>query len=436
MSYCDRMSHKRSNRLVQKLRSLHLSRLRPGFTAIGILCLFTLCSLNRAVEKQNVFQTQSFLPLRIHPLLHLSPTLVIYVFASKCNTSEANLNYFLQHGISKRSSYTYLIVIQDGATSSDVWPQLPKVPPNVRIVSHPNECFDVGTVGWLLFESGEVQVSHYDFFIWLNPSVRGPFVPTWMDPSEWPLLFTSKINSIIKLSGTVLSCGGIVDEILGERINPHLQSYLLATDRVGLSVLRKKDVFRCYKRYTEVIYFGEVGASLAILQAGYNIHSAMLRYKEVDWRNRDTWKCNRGTSPIIPGHNDGISIDPLEVMFVKVKEKQLSWESTVRALKYTDMSGYSNSMCINCNAAVDDISKSKKRRRKVEKLKPFFKSSYYVMASRDLKALRPSELWEHFAVSGLSEHRPFALERAGRYKEFPLGADSIEQIFDSFCNHC
>lgn len=430
------MSLRRSNLWMLKLRGLFSARLRQRFTAIGILCVLTICSLNRAAEKEEVIDTLSFLPLRIHPSLYLSPTLVMYVFARDCNISEANLNYFLQHGISNRSSYTYLIVIQDGATSSDAWPKLPKVPPNVRFVSHPNECFDVGTVGWLLFESGEVQVSHYDFFVWLNPSVRGPFVPTWMDSSEWPLLFTSKINSTIKLSGTVLSCGGIADEILGERINPHLQSYLLATDTVGLGVLQKENVFRCYKRYTEVIYFGEVGASLAILQAGYNIHSAMLRYKEVDWRNRDTWNCNRGTSPIIPGQNDGISIDPLEVMFVKVKEKQLSWESTVRALKYTDMSGYPSSMCLTCNAAVDDTSKSKKIRRNVEKLRPFFKFSYYVMASRDLKTLRPNELWEHFAASGLSERRPFALERTGRYKEFPLGADSFEQIVDSFFNLC
>jgi hypothetical protein len=40
--------------------------------------------------------------------------------------------------------------------------------------------------------------------------------------------------------------------------------------------------------------YAEMGSSAAILSAGYNIDSLMLRYQGVDWRNRSNWGCNAG----------------------------------------------------------------------------------------------------------------------------------------------
>ena len=42
----------------------------------------------------------------------------------------------------------------------------------------------------------------------------------------------------------------------------------------------------------DTIYHSEVGASRAILNAGYTLDALMLRYKGVDWRNQSNWHCN------------------------------------------------------------------------------------------------------------------------------------------------
>ena len=42
----------------------------------------------------------------------------------------------------------------------------------------------------------------------------------------------------------------------------------------------------------DTIYHSEVGASRAVLNAGYTLDSLMLRYKNVDWRNQSNWGCN------------------------------------------------------------------------------------------------------------------------------------------------
>lgn len=61
-------------------------------------------------------------------------------------------------------------------------PLLPiRPPPTLQILIHKNECYDIGTLGWF-FASGTVELSSYKYFIFLNASVRGPFLPAY-----WPV---------------------------------------------------------------------------------------------------------------------------------------------------------------------------------------------------------------------------------------------------------
>ena len=45
----------------------------------------------------------------------------------------------------------------------------------------------------------------------------------------------------------------------------------------------------------------------------------MLRYQGIDWRQKENWNCNERFSPYAEHHYDGLSLDPLEVVFVKVR---------------------------------------------------------------------------------------------------------------------
>lgn len=60
---------------------------------------------------------------------------------------------------------------------------LPALPSNARMVFHDNRCFDWGTFGWAL-TAGIQNVAAYKHIIFMNSSVRGPFLPPY-----WPVSF-------------------------------------------------------------------------------------------------------------------------------------------------------------------------------------------------------------------------------------------------------
>ena len=61
---------------------------------------------------------------------------------------------------------------------------LPPAPANVRFEYHPNSCYDWGTFGWLL-DTGKIQPAGYKYFIFMNSSVRGPFIPPYLQVRSW-----------------------------------------------------------------------------------------------------------------------------------------------------------------------------------------------------------------------------------------------------------
>lgn len=136
--------------------------------------------------------------------------------------------------------------------------ELPPLPPNVRQVSHPNACFDWGTFGWVV-ESGSVDVARYRYILFLNSSVRGPFLPPYWPPElHWTDVFTTRLTSSVKLVGSTISCegswrGGV---LTGEkRQNPHVQSYVVAMDQTALGVLRRDGgVLACHDNYFDAVW--------------------------------------------------------------------------------------------------------------------------------------------------------------------------------------
>ncbi len=51
-------------------------------------------------------------------------------------------------------------------------------------------------------------------------------------------------------------------------------------------------MFGCYENLLDTVWHSEVGASKAILDAGYSLDSLMLKYQGVDWSNKAAWRCN------------------------------------------------------------------------------------------------------------------------------------------------
>jgi hypothetical protein len=60
--------------------------------------------------------------------------------------------------------------------------ELPELPPNAHYVFHENRCYDWGTIGWAIRE-GKVDASAYRHIVFMNSSVRGPFLPPYLPVS-------------------------------------------------------------------------------------------------------------------------------------------------------------------------------------------------------------------------------------------------------------
>lgn len=66
----------------------------------------------------------------------------------------------------------------------------------------------------------------------------------------------------------------------------------------------------------------------------YSVDCLMLRYAGVDWLSLKSPRCNQLLNPYVPLYNDGMSLNPLEVVFVKVKPHTLASDHTVQ--RWTD----------------------------------------------------------------------------------------------------
>ena len=271
------------------------------------------------------------------------PTLVTYIFSDTDPQYAENLRFFLKEGIyAFDDDCDYKIVIQVNTTKQEFPPELArdlediKANPNVQVMKHKNECYDIGTIGWVYSLLGS-QISKYSYFIWLNSSVRGPFLPSYLDGKyHWTRAFTVKLTDTTKLVGSTISCGMAGDH----PPTLHVQTYAVATDKVGLELLQgNSTIFTCYEAMEDVVFFSERGISETILNAGYSIDSLMSRYQGINWQSArhlvDAYGCNGDLNPLQPGFYDGTDVEPMEVVFIKVKEAFLraDWPSATKAEK-------------------------------------------------------------------------------------------------------
>ncbi len=155
---------------------------------------------------------------------------------------------------------------------------LPTLPQNARYAFHENTCFDWGTFRWVMNQTIS-NLASYKYIIFMNSSVRGPHLPVYWPVSfdclgahggfdmciqkltslsarlcylgfyktsniwvvlqafvHWSTIFTSRLSNDIKLVGSTISCESTYlhgDTTAEKRQNPHVQSYVMATDQVS-----------------------------------------------------------------------------------------------------------------------------------------------------------------------------------------------------------
>lgn len=77
------------------------------------------------------------------------------------------------------------------------------------------------------FNRPHARSDQFKHLIILNSSVRGPFMPVYMDGLlHWTDALVSLLSQHTRVAGATINCGGNA-----KMITPHVQSYLLAMDR-------------------------------------------------------------------------------------------------------------------------------------------------------------------------------------------------------------
>jgi len=174
-------------------------------------------------------------------------TAVMYAYMEKDQHYVETLQFFLEIGVSKDDPVDYFFVIQ-GHTCSVEFPDYE----NVKVFRRDNVGFDFGAYAYVIddaYPGGfEAMKKRYAYFVLINASVRGPFLPSYWPPPfaresekktiyHWTRIFTSLLDDKVKLVGPSLVC------LNEDPVSPVIEGYFAATDRVGFQLLYDSKVF-------------------------------------------------------------------------------------------------------------------------------------------------------------------------------------------------
>jgi len=230
--------------------------------------------------------------------------------------SKKNLEFFIRNGVCVNDDILYVFLINNRKCSVKIPSQK-----NIKIIHRDNIGHDFGS-----WKHGLESIEgDFDYYIFINDTVRGPFLPRYIPKDiSWYSMFCNLISEKVKLSGLTINYfpWGNHSNIKKCSKNDynngkykHVQSMMFCTDKVGLGILRKSifnlkveeyDNIYNKNRQNFIIKF-EIGMSVEIIKSGYDI--AALYFCDIKKHKKgDIWW---------NGKYFGTTINPLETMFIK-----------------------------------------------------------------------------------------------------------------------
>jgi hypothetical protein len=281
-----------------------------GVILVTVIIVFTLNAFTtQEVKKQDISMEEPPIVIakqkdikEIYTSIQ-SKVLVLYVY-HQVNDS---VLYFIKNGIFYNPNIDFIVISNNGKI--DV--PLPKY---VQTVKRANRGYDFGAWSDVLLE--QERYKKYDYYIFVNASCIGPFVPFYY-PKTWCDIFIDSLNEVDRLFGSTIN----------NSRNPyeaHVQTWAFTMGKEALQVAIDAGVFS--KDYPldkdSIIRQCEVGLSRAIINHGWNIRSTLVAYQGVDFRFIDKkpeeyknvrWELDVAFS----GAYFGMDTHPFEVIFVK-----------------------------------------------------------------------------------------------------------------------
>jgi hypothetical protein len=204
----------------------------------------------------------------------MSKTLVSYVF----HIYNSRVHYFINNSIFESENIDFLIICNDKNINFN-YPTFS----NVNVIKRDNIGYDFG--GW----SDGILINElykkYDYYIFANSSVIGPFLKPHFS-GKWTDIY---INGLSEQNCKLF--GSTINTIKIPHVFAHVQSYIFSTDREALDYLIEEEIFTTHK-YSKSIYEAviskEILMSRKILDKGWNIASLLPLYKGVIFTNNIT----------------------------------------------------------------------------------------------------------------------------------------------------
>jgi hypothetical protein len=249
-------------------------------------------------------------------LYHLFPSIPQYV---------NNFLFFFKTGYT--TNFDYLVIVAGELTID-----LPQAQ-NIRYTFTENINYDFGGYGFAINSIRE-NLFEYDFFFFINSSVRGPFLKD--DAKFWFEKFQIELeagNSLVGATINILESGNLINKI--SSLYPyfhipytHIQSTTYVVDKKAMEHLVAIGFYDdSLNNMTkeEVIIHYEIRLSQELLSKGFLIKSLLNKYDGVDYReeHHDINFSSRNGDPSFRGAYFGQTINPYEVVFIKTNRNIL-----------------------------------------------------------------------------------------------------------------
>ena len=196
--------------------------------------------------------------------------LVLYVF----HEMNKRVDIFLKKCIFKDDNVDFLVISNGYNENLDL-------PSYVKVIRRNNVGFDFG--GWSEGLLRDELYKKYDYFIFANSSIVGPFIPDYYK-DNWTSIFINGLNDDIKLYGVTINADK--DPLF----RSHVQSYLFTMDKSILKFLIDKEIFSLTNislTMKDCIENKEVLMSRFIIDNGWNIGAVCNYYNSVDFRFKE-----------------------------------------------------------------------------------------------------------------------------------------------------
>ena len=262
---------------------------------------------NINIESQNIMETK-----------YNSKICCLYAYYEKDQKYKDNLQFFLNNGL--LNEIDYYIIINGNCTVN--------IPDknNIKVIKRENIGFDFGAYSCVVEKH---LIKEYDYYIFMNTSVKGPYLK---DNIKWYEPFIKLFTKDIKLVGTSINVCPLND-FAGNKLNEiynheapfsHIQSMFFIIDSEYYKYLKSKNFFDEEKinkitNINDIIIHYEFGLSQLALKNGWNINCILDKYKNLDYRiiKNDINPTSHEGDPYYINGYFGKTIDPYDVIFFK-----------------------------------------------------------------------------------------------------------------------